>query len=405
MRLTEPLTAEDMVVQTISDVSPTKWHLAHVTWWFERFLLVEFVPGYQPFHPAYHDLFNSYYLTVGTPWTRSMRGELSRPTVAEVLDYRRAVDAAVLDLIASVGEAQRGRVLELVRLGLQHEEQHQELLLMDIKHVFASNPLAPKYAERPTEGSAAAPGAVPELRWRAVPGGVHAVGVELGHAGFCYDNETPRHEVLLHDAEIADRLVTNGEFAAFIADGGYTTSALWLSDGWDWLRDEAVEAPLYWRRPTADAPWSEFTLHGLEPLDAAAPVIHVSYYEADAFARWAGARLPTEFEWEATATGVQESNLAAPSLHPRGLDRADEAVGQLHSEAWQWTASAYAPYPGFRPLEGALGEYNGKFMSSTMVLRGSACVTPRGHSRSSYRNFYHPRQRWQFGGLRLARNP
>nr|WP_235879623.1 ergothioneine biosynthesis protein EgtB [Polyangium aurulentum] len=391
------LEPEDYVVQTMDDVSPTKWHLAHTTWFFETFLLREARSGHRPLHPGYEVLFNSYYNAVGPQFPRARRGLLSRPTVREVLEYRSHVDEGMLRLLE--GDASP-LVLERTRLGLEHEQQHQELLLMDIKHVFWTNPLRPALradAARPSERPA------PKLSWVAGPEGVH----EIGHAGagFCFDNETPRHTVLLHPFAMASRCVTNAEYLAFIEDGGYARSDLWLSDGWALVKAEGWGGPLYWEK--RDGAFQEMTLGGMRPLDPHAPVTHVSHYEADAYARWAGARLPTETEWEVMARGasVEGNFVESGRLHPAAArDGGEGGLAQLFGDVWEWTGSAYLPYPGFRSAPGAIGEYNGKFMSGQMVLRGGACVTPAGHVRGSYRNFFPPRSRWPFTGLRLARD-
>lgn len=391
--LAAPLSAEDACVQSMPDASPAKWHLAHTAWFFECFVLAARVPGYQAFHERFEYLFNSYYFTVGQMHLRPRRGLITRPSLAEILDYRAHVDAAVADLLARErGDAE----LEfLVTLGMHHEQQHQELMLTDIKHLFAQNPLLPAYVERPPP---AAGSAVP-LRWIRGQAGP----ADVGHAGdgFAFDNETPRHRVLLGEHSLASRLVTNAEYREFIDDGGYADPALWLSDGWSTVVAEGWRRPLYWQEDLA----REFTLAGPVPIQPDAPVTHLSYYEADAFARWAGARLPTEFEWEAAAAGRRpDGNFAGSgAYHPRPAASV-EGLQQMFGDAWEWTASPYAPYPGFRPLAGSLGEYNGKFMCSQMVLRGGSCATPAGHLRPSYRNFFYPGQRWQFSGLRLARD-
>ena len=396
--LAAPLGPEDQTVQTMPDVSPTKWHRAHTTWFFETFLLEAHVAGYEPFDPAYGYLFNSYYEAVGARHPRAERGHLTRPTVADVAAYRRAVDGA---MTAALDSGALDRVADLVVLGLHHEQQHQELLLMDIKHVLSVNPLRPAYVERDL-GPA---GPVPPLGWIDRPGGVTTVG-DPG-AGFAFDNERPRHDVLLAPHRLADRLVTNGEWLAFIDDGGYRRPELWLSDGWATVGAQGWRAPLHWL-PVDDG-WHEHTLSGTAPVDPARPVVHVSHYEADAYARWAGARLPTEQEWEAAVAG---SPAAPPSFDPRFVTAgphprpvADDDPGPLRQafgEVWQWTSSPYVGYPGFHPAAGAVGEYNGKFMSGQMVLRGSSCATPPGHARSTYRNFFPPAARWAFSGLRLA---
>jgi ergothioneine biosynthesis protein EgtB len=375
-RLAAPLTAEDQTVQSMPDVSPTKWHRAHVTWFFETFVL-EGMPGYQPYDPSYRVLFNSYYEQVGPKHPRSQRGFVSRPGVAEIGRYRAWVDAALAEVLAGGGLDPRG--LELVELGTHHEQQHQELLLMDAKHVLSCNPLDPVYGP---DGPRLCP-------WGAATGWAGSEGglVDVGHdgeadsAGFSFDNETPRHTVFLDPFEIATGLVTNGDWQAFVADGGYQRPELWLSDGWAAVGSLGWTGPLYW---SADGT-TEFTLAGREPLDPTVPVSHVSYYEADAYARWAGARLPLEAEWETMAASCR--------------------LAQVDDQAWQWTASAYLPYPGFRPAPGAVGEYNGKFMVGQHVLRGGSCYTPRGHARTTYRNFFPPSARWAVSGVRLARDP
>ena len=392
--LVRGLEPEDMVAQSMDDCSPTKWHLAHTTWFFETFVL-RAEPGHAPFHPAFEVLFNSYYEAVGPQFPRPRRGLLTRPTVREVLAYRAHVDAAVeRRLAAEVAPELAARV----ELGLHHEQQHQELILMDLKHLFAQSPLRP--ALRP-EAAAPSERPAPPLAWHAGPDGL----VELGHAGagFCFDNEAPRHRAFLRPYALASRCVTNGEYAAFVADDGYRRPELWLSDGWAAVRRLGWAAPLYW--DLADGTGSEFTLGGPRPLDPHAPVVHVSHYEADAYARWAGARLPTEAEWETVAAGaaIAGNFVESGRLHPTS---APDGPGpqQLFGDVWEWTASAYLPYPGYRPAAGALGEYNGKFMSGQMVLRGGSCVTPADHARASYRNFFPPAARWPFAGIRLIRD-
>lgn len=381
------LSPEDTVVQTMPDVSPTKWHLAHTTWFFEEFVLTAYAAGYRRFHAGYDYLFNSYYDQVGPMHLRANRGFITRPTLAEVLDYREQVTAAVLESLA----APAAELLARVELGCEHEQQHQELLVTDIKHVLAQNPLAPAWRELPAVDSASPP----VLRWRGHEGGL----VEIGYAddGFAFDNESPRHRVHLESFELAERPVTNAEYGEFVADGGYESPALWLADGWARIENENWRRPLYWSEDNT----SEFTVAGLRALEPAAPVSHLSYYEADAFARWAGARLPTEAEWETVAAGSPiEGNFAeSECLYPVPCKAAS-----LWGDVWEWTASAYLAYPGYRPPAGAIGEYNGKFMSGQMVLRGGSCATPREHVRATYRNFFYPHQRWQFTGLRLARD-
>ena len=366
LALAAPLSPEDAQVQSMPDVSPAKWHLAHLTWFFETFVLVPHLPGYRVFDPAYAYLFNSYYETVGDRHPRAERGLISRPSLAEVLAYRAHVDAAMAEV------ADREDLSDIIELGLNHEQQHQELMLMDIKHVLSRNPTDPAYSRNP--------GSVSKLSnsgWLDRPGGL----VEIGHDGqaFAFDNEGPRHKVWLDPYRLAAGLVTNGDWQSFVADGGYRRPELWLSDGWATVQSEGWQAPLYWRDDG-----TLFTLAGRQPIDPAEPVVHVSYYEADAYARWAGARLPTEAEWEA-ASG-------------------SDALHQMSGEVWQWTASPYTAYPRFRPAAGAVGEYNGKFMSGQMVLRGGCAATPAGHCRPTYRNFFPPAARWCFGGVRLARD-
>ena len=384
--LAAPLSDADSTIQPFPDASPAKWHLAHTSWFFETFILRDHAASYRPFDERYGYLFNSYYDGEGERHARPMRGMLSRPSLEEVSDYRTHVDEAVVAAFSSLPDA----ALDLVELGINHEQQHQELLLTDILATFAANSLEPAYAEAPP-AACHSPEPLSFLAGRTGE-------VEIGAAdtGFAFDSERPRHRQLLYGHAIANRPVTNGEWREFIRDGGYTTPTLWLSDGWDWLRREAIAAPLYWR----DA-GSEFTLAGRREIDEAAPVAHISFYEADAFARWAGGRLPTEAEWETLAAS------ADPALGNQ-LDQAGAAMprppGDIFGDVWEWTRSAFAPYPGFVPAEGTVGEYNGKFMSGQLVLKGASCATPRGHSRASYRNFFPPTARWQFTGLRLARD-
>jgi len=396
-RLREPLSAEDCQAQSMPDASPAKWHLAHTTWFFETFVLEPGRRGYQPFHPAFRVLFNSYYQGVGEQHPRPQRGLLTRPSLDEVLAYRAHVDAYVLDWLAG-DDAPVGALASVVEIGLHHEQQHQELLLTDAKHLLSGNPLAPAYAALPP----APPTAGRAFGWRMVDGGVREVGATTD--GFAFDNERPRHAALLEPFALSTRLTTNAEYAEFIADGGYRRPELWLSDGWSTILTRGWRAPLYW--DDRDGEWCEFTLGGRRSLDPLAPVSHVSLYEADAFATWAGARLPTELEWEAVATGrpVRGNLLDSGHLHPIAAAANGTDVAQLYGDVWEWTRSAYAPYPGFRPLAGALGEYNGKFMSSQVVLRGGSCATPADHVRASYRNFFPPDARWQFSGIRLAKD-
>ena len=390
------LSDADASVQSMPDASPSKWHLAHTTWFFETFILSEFVRGYRPFDPKFAFLYNSYYEFKGARLARSSRGMLTRPSLDEILAYRSHVDAAMSRAFGDLPAAAR----ELVTLGCNHEEQHQELLLTDLLHLFAQNPLFPAaYAASSTR----IVGTTDALHWIEGRNGP----VEIGHAGpgFAFDCEGPRHTVWLAPHMLADRLVTNGEWREFVDDRGYLTASLWLSDGWAWVRENEIEAPLYWRRDESGDWAKQFGLDGLAPINPAAPVQHISYYEADAFARWAGARLPTEAEWESAAEGLNPEH--GTFLDDDGAVRpapAEDGVRQMFGDVWEWTASAFSPYPGFRASPGAVGEYNGKFMSGQFVLRGGSCATPRGHVRASYRNFFYPHQRWQFTGLRLAKD-
>ena len=398
--LAAPLTPEDQQIQSMEDVSPTKWHRAHVTWFFETFLLLEFLDGYEPFDPEFQFLFNSYYEGKGERHARHERGLISRPTAEHVGAYRRHVDEAMLTLIDTVA-ADDDAVHDLVVLGLHHEQQHQELLLMDIKHVLSMNPTRPRYHEVATGGDAPPSPA----EWFRFEGGV----VEIGHAdsdpGFHFDNEGPRHRQYLEPFELADRLVTNGDWLEFMAAGGYHEHQHWLSAGWTTLQAEEWGAPMYWE-PTKSG-WQMHTLHGFQPVDPNEPVCHLSYFEADAYARWAGARLPTEFEWEHAASDVViAGNFAtAGRYHPAPANESDASLRQLYGDVWEWTSSSYGPYPGFVPAEGAVGEYNGKFMVNQYVLRGGCCATSGGHTRPTYRNFFPAHSRWMFSGLRLARTP
>lgn len=395
LALCATLAPEDTVAQSMPDASPAKWHLAHTTWFFEQFLLAEFVPGYRRFRDGWQFLFNSYYQTVGPMYARPRRGLLTRPTLTEVRDYRAHVDAAMAALLQARGKDPEVR--SRVELGLNHEQQHQELLLTDIQHLFSINPLQPAF--RPWR-SARAVTPIP-LAFIAGADGI----TEIGHAGdgFAFDNESPRHRALLQPHALGNRCVTNSEFRAFIDAGGYRTPTLWLSEGWDVVRREGWAHPLYWDDDLA----TTFTLAGRQPIDPAAPVCHVSFFEADAFARWAGARLPTEFEWEAMARSVAVEGNFADSGYLRALPASAgraHVPAQLFGDVWEWTASPYVGYPGYRPASGAIGEYNGKFMCNQWVLRGGSCATPAGHVRATYRNFFPPAARWQFSGLRLARD-
>ncbi|MEM7468068.1 MAG: ergothioneine biosynthesis protein EgtB [Pseudomonadota bacterium] len=397
--LVKNISAEDACVQSMPDCSPAKWHLAHTTWFFETFLL-ENRPRYRVFDPEFRVLFNSYYNSVGEQYSRPHRGLLTRPSLTQVLDYRNYVDEHVRRLLdAGIDEASH----RIVEVGIQHEQQHQELLLMDLKHLLAQNPLKPRYRdERPLLSESAT---TQTASWLTLSEGLIEIGAQ-GEA-FCFDNERPRHRHYQPSFRLANRLVTNGEYLKFIEDGGYEQPTLWLSDGWATVSQNNWRAPLYWRKQ--EEMWSEFTLYGERPLNEHEPVVHLSFYEADAYARWAGARLPTEAEWEYAVTSQAADDdgggqkLLDRSLHPQAMHSLPNAgITQAFSEVWQWTASAYLPYPGYAPPPGAIGEYNGKFMSNQMVLRGACCVTPPGHSRATYRNFFYPHCRWQFAGLRLA---
>jgi ergothioneine biosynthesis protein EgtB len=388
-RLCSKLQPEDTVVQSMPDVSPSKWHLAHVTWFFERFVLKHFDPGYKPLDDQYDYLFNSYYFTAGQMHARPRRGLLSRPTLSEILDFRSHVDEAIGALLETSSDPDLHSRIEL---GINHEQQHQELFLTDIKHVLSCNPIRPAYDPQLPTSSSTAPSS---CHFIAGPNGIHQVGATGD--GFAFDNETPRHDALLHEHRIGNRLVTNREYLEFIRDGGYDQCDLWLSDGWATINERGWRHPLYWSEDLE----SEFTLGGQRNIDPHAPVCHVSYYEADAFARWAGARLPTEFEWEAAACDklVDGNLMESGYLHPVASDHE-----QFYGDVWEWNSSAYGPYPGFVPLDGSLGEYNGKFMCNQMTIRGGSCVTAHSHIRPSYRSFFYPDARWQFLGFRLAKD-
>jgi ergothioneine biosynthesis protein EgtB len=398
LRLAEPLSDEDCGAQSMPDASPVKWHLAHTTWFFETFILESMEAAFAPFHPAFRVLFNSYYNGVGEKHPRAQRGLLTRPGMAQVRAYRTDVDARIGRLLAGeLARDERERLTMLLALGLEHEQQHQELLLTDVKHLLAQSALFPAYLDSaPDSAVAPAQERAQPTAWLAFDGGL----AQIGHAGdgFCFDNELPRHPQYVAPFELASALVTNGEYLAFIEAGGYRTAHLWLAEGWDWVRSQQLACPLYWQRDEAGH-WQEFTLLGLRPLDLQAPATHLSLFEADAYAHWAGARLPTEAEWEVAAQGVE---MQVGQLHPAPA-ASGAGLRQMFGHCWQWTSSSYAPYPGYRTAPGALGEYNGKFMLNQYVLRGSSCATPGGHARASYRNFFPAGARWQFSGIRLAR--
>jgi ergothioneine biosynthesis protein EgtB len=399
--LVATLSDADATIQPHADASPAKWHLAHTTWFLESFVLRDHVAGYRAFDPHFAYLFNSYYEAEGARHARDRRGMLARPSLDQVLAWREVVDDAIEHALPTLPAS----ALDLITLGINHEQQHQELLLTDLLASFAANPIDPAVWSVPRNRPVPMPEA---MGWNEGRNGI----VEIGHTGdgFAFDCEGPRHRILLHPHAIADRPVTNAEWVRFIADGGYARPEFWLSDGWAWVKRERIEAPLYWRHegPGNDlADWSAFALDGLHPIHPAAPVTHVAYYEADAYARWAGARLPTEAEWEDAARDCDPAagtqlDQAGP-VRPRAAAWSD-SPGQMFGDVWEWTGSAYLPYPGFSPAEGAVGEYNGKFMSGQAVLKGASCATPRGHSRVSYRNFFYPWQRWQFTGVRLAKD-
>lgn len=398
--LCKPLCTEDYVIQSMPDVSPTKWHLAHTSWFFETFVLSKVNPHYKSPHPQYSYLFNSYYVQVGERHVRSERGLLSRPTVEEVYYYRHHVDRNMLEFLGEADKAEIKEIAPVIETGLHHEQQHQELIVTDIKHVFSINPLRLVYVGRDSPEVSS----VPRMNWVSFSGGVHLIGHEGD--GFAFDNELPRHREFLEPFQLASRLVTNGEYLLFMGDDGYGRPELWLSDGWHMVETNGWCAPQYWEK--RDESWWNFTLSGVREVDPNEPVCHVSYYEADAYARWVGARLPSESEWEIAASNVQiEGNFVEGGrYHPIALDdkKSNGTLRQMHGDVWEWTRSPYVPYPGYRTLPGALGEYNGKFMSNQMVLRGGSCATPKSHIRKTYRNFFPPSARWQFMGIRLAKD-
>ncbi len=405
LQLCTPLETEDFELQAMPETSPVKWHLAHTTWFFETFVLKPYLPDYRAWNPAFEQLFNSYYNGVGEPFARARRGLLSRPLVSEVYRYREAVDQQILALLHYCnGNGTDVGIQQRIELGLHHEMQHQELLLTDLKYCFYANPLKPVYRTHESADNVAvalevegcAPG------WQACAGGVFVVGAATEQ--FCFDNETPAHRQFLEPFALAESLVTNGEYRHFVEDGGYQRAELWLADGWDTVRRQQWQAPLYWSSREAD--WREYGLEGEHPLVDERPVSHLSYYEADAFARWSGARLPTEAEWELAASGypVEGNFLNNGRYRPQAANGNGHGVRQLFGDVWEWTASSYLPYPGYRVASDTLGEYNGKFMSNQMVLRGGSCASDRAHIRSTYRNFFYPGDRWQFSGLRLCRS-
>ena len=400
--LCKPLVTEDFVIQSMPDVSPTRWHLAHTTWFFETLVLSKYVPNYRPYHRDFVYLFNSYYNSIGEQFPRSNRGLLSRPTVKDIFDYRAYVDEHMRRLLARGDAGESSELASVIQIGLNHEQQHQELILTDIKHVFSCNPLYPVYrAADPAPGRSIAP-----LQWMSFEEGPRSIG-SIGE-GFSYDNEHPRHQVHVHAFKLATRLITNAEYLEFIEDGGYDRPEFWLSEGWSTVREQGWRAPLYWEK--REESWWNFTLSGIRPIDSAEPVCHVSYFEADAFARWAGAALPFEWAWEvASETAQIEGNFAESArFHPAPGPDADAQEGrpsglaQMFGDVWEWTCSPYMAYPGYRPVPGPLGEYNAKFMCNQMVLRGGSCATSRSHVRRTYRNFFPPAARWQFTGIRLA---
>ncbi|MDB5855969.1 MAG: ergothioneine biosynthesis protein EgtB [Herminiimonas sp.] len=391
VKLGEPLSEEDCCAQSMPDASPLKWHLAHTTWFFETFILERYERNFSPSNPAFRVLFNSYYNGVGEKHPRAQRGLLTRPSLDEVLSYRHQVDNRIAALLH--GDGDLAPIVQLIHLGLHHEQQHQELMVTDVMHLLSMNPLKPAYDTRLPLRHAAPP----PLAWRSVESGV----VHIGHDavvqdGFCFDNETPRHRQFVEPFALAQRLITNGEYLQFVQAGGYENPSLWMSEGWEWIRSQGIRHPLYWQSADENR-WQEFTLHGMQPLDLAAPASHLSWFEADAYARSVEARLPTEAEWECAVT--QAAQPAGPNAQGGQPD-----LQQVFGACWQWTSSSYAPYPGFAPAGGAIGEYNGKFMCNQHVLRGSSCATPAGHSRASYRNFFPATARWQFSGIRLAKS-
>ncbi|MEX0857166.1 MAG: ergothioneine biosynthesis protein EgtB [Balneolaceae bacterium] len=397
IHLTEPLETEDFVIQAAEFASPVKWHLAHTSWFFETFILEKFLDNFESLHPQYAYFFNSYYLQTGVPFKRAKRGVLSRPTVKEVFEYRKYVNQEIVGFIENAGDDLWEEVATVIEIGINHEQQHQELILTDVKYMLGQNPLLPVYRK----SSSRKQGYSEDLNWVSFDEAV----IEIGSAGgeFTYDNEHPRHKTLVQNFEFSDRLITNGEFLEFMNDDGYNRSELWLDEGWAAVNENEWKAPLYWFR--RDDEWFNFTLSGAHKIDLNEPVTHVSYYEADAFARWKGVRLPTEQEWEHACGNreIEGNFVEEDKFHPAAPKSSSQKIKQMFGDAWEWTMSAYSPYPGYKPLPGALGEYNGKFMANQYVLRGGSCATSKSHIRKTYRNFFHADARWQFSGIRLAR--
>lgn len=398
-KLAKPLSKEDYVVQSMPDVSPTKWHLAHTSWFFEAFVLSKSINKYRSLHPQYNFLFNSYYVQVGDRHSRPKRGLISRPTVDEVYEYREYVDKHMLRLFKTLDDKKFSKIAEVIEIGIHHEQQHQELIVTDIKHVLSENPLFPTYKKsnenKKSKGAA-------EHKWVEFEGGIHTIGNEGDSFG--YDNEFPLHKTYVEPFSLSSGLVTNGEFMEFINDGGYSKAELWLSDGWNTVTSNSWEAPLYWIKNGKR--WDIFTMGGLKKIDLSQPVCHLSFYEAEAFARWAGGRLPSEFEWEIASKGqnIEGNFVDNGNFHPVAAASSNGTIRQMYGDVWEWTRSPYTPYPGYNPPPGALGEYNGKFMCNQIVLRGGSCATSKSHIRNSYRNFFPPDSRWQFMGLRLAKD-
>ncbi len=398
-KLSAPLQTEDFVIQSMPDVSPTKWHLAHTTWFFETFILEKFIKNYKPFNHHFKYLFNSYYMLVGERFPRPQRGLLSRPTIKEVFEYRNFVDEKMLELLETGDDEILIEIKKVLEIGINHEQQHQELIVTDIKNVFSLNPLRIKYSD----GENVIPKSIPELKWISFDEGIKEIGFNGDE--FSFDNESPRHRVFLESFEIANRLMTNSEYLEFIHNGGYNKPELWLSEGWYTKERENWKAPLYWENHKGD--WKNFTLNGFKEVNPAEPICHLSYYEADAFARWYGAKLATEAEWETASetVNIKGNFVESGNFHPVPIqeENNENQLLQMFGDVWEWTSSPYVEYPGFKTLEGALGEYNGKFMSNQMVLRGGSCATSLWHIRKTYRNFFPPHSRWQFSGLRLAK--